>query len=390
MRVHTLRLVGSSGTNKVMAGELARLSKRGLSRYLPKAVNAGSGALVFPFDVELAQLAVTYHRTCTRVLWDLYQSAAARLEPLYDELVADVVADDRVLFRDGAGISVRARNVASFAAGERQIVGVVKNAIVDGMARRGIRLHVRPEQPDVALVVRMRDDVLTVSIDLAGRSMSKRGYRQHAGEAPIREHLAAVLLMLARYDPRSDILLDPMCGSGTIAIEAALMARAAPLWPADQAVVARELDAFAGRDWSAAPLFADARPAIVANDADAAVATSMRRNIALAGVDGDVAIVTGDFRQLEPHRVVSLARRRNPDVGKGLILSNPPFGERLAPKELPQLYRDLRRFCAGFAGWRAGFIVANPDFEQFFGMRPRIKKPLTNAGLRGYFYLYDF
>ncbi len=389
MRVDTLRLVGSTGTNKVMTGELGRLSKRYLSKFLPKPRKAGSGAIVFPFDVDLARLALSYHRTCTRVLWDLYESNAPRLEPLYDDLLADVKADDRDIFRSGDGISVRARNVTAFAAGERQIVGVVKNAIIDGMAARGIELHVDADNPNVPVVVRMSDDSLTISIDLAGRSMSKRGYRQHAGAAPLREHMAAVLLMLGRYNPKQDILLDPMAGSGTIGIEAALMARATPLWSLDDPLSARELPAFAGCEWPDEPLFADAVPTVIANELDSEVVTSMRRNVALAGVESDVAIVDGDFRSLEVKRVLQLARRRNPDLTSGLILSNPPFGERLNPDRLEQLYRDLAEFCASFTGWRAGFIVANPDFEGLFGRRPRIKKPLTNAQLRGYFYLYE-
>jgi len=389
MRVHTLRLVGSSGTNKVMGGELGRLSKRHLSKFLPKPEKAGTGTLVFPFDADLAQLALTYHRTSTRVLWDLFNSNAARLEPLYDELLADVKADDRALFRDGDGISVRARNVAAFAAGERQVVGVVKNAIIDGMATRGVNLRVDPDLPNVELVVRMRDDTLTVSIDLAGRSMSKRGYRQDAGEAPMREHMAAVLLMLARYNPKADILLDPMCGSGTIPIEAALMARATPLWPDNHPVAAQSMLEFEGRDWSAEPLFADAQPAIIANEIEVDVVNKMRMNVERAGVDADIAIVQGDFRELDLERVMSLARRRNPDLTTGVILCNPPFGERLRPDDLENLYHDLQYFGRGFPGWRAAFIVANPDFETAYGVRPRIKKPLTTGQLRGYFYLYD-
>ena len=97
--------------------------------------------------MTVAWAAVTYARTPTRVVWDVFRSRADRLEPLYDELVADVRGDRRPLFRDGDGISVEARRVEAFAAGERQIVGTVKNALVDGAARRGVRLHVDPDDP---------------------------------------------------------------------------------------------------------------------------------------------------------------------------------------------------------------------------------------------------
>ena len=113
------------------------------------------------------------------------------------------------------------------------------------------------------------------------------------------------------------------------------------------------------------------------------------RNITDAGVESSIAIVHGDFRELTLQRVASLAKRRNPDLRTGLILSNPPYGKRLDDAFLLQLYRDLREFCGGFPNWRAGFFVDNPAFESCFRMRPISKKPLSNGPLRGYFYLYQ-
>jgi 23S rRNA G2445 N2-methylase RlmL len=72
-----------------------------------------------------------------------------------------------------------------------------------------------------------------------------------------------------------------------------------------------------------------------------------------------------------------------------VILCNPPYGERLAPADLHEIYRDLGRFWRRFPGWRAAFLVANPQFETAFGRRARVKKPLNNGPLRGYFYLFD-
>src|SRR5262249_2502155 len=155
------------------------------------------GQLVVPFDRDLAWATTTYMRTPTRVVWDVYRSRAQRLEPLYDELVADIRGDARRLWRDGDGISVEVRRVDEFAAGERQIVGTVKNALLDGAHRRGARLHVDPDRPATRWVARLDDaGDLVVSIDLGGGSLARRGWRREAGEAPLREHLAAVLLML--------------------------------------------------------------------------------------------------------------------------------------------------------------------------------------------------
>jgi 23S rRNA G2445 N2-methylase RlmL len=227
----SLRLVGPPGSNKVMAGELSRLVRRGLpGTRLVEPKRAGTGALVYPFELAIAHLAVRYCRTPSRVLWDLYESRAARLDPLHDELVADAAADARDWLWNGAAISIRARNLGRFAAGERQVVGAVKNALVAGAAARGLELRVDPDRPDVLIALRMHDDVVTVSIDLAGQALHQRGYRQEGGRAPLRENLAAILVMLSRFDARREILIDPMTGSGTIGIEAALMGRGEPLW----------------------------------------------------------------------------------------------------------------------------------------------------------------
>jgi 23S rRNA G2445 N2-methylase RlmL len=379
----TLLLVGTPETNKVMAGELKRLATRKLGLRLPAPAKRGTGTLVYDFAAELAHLAVNYHRTSTRALWGLYDSHAPRLEPLYEELRGDVAGDDRQWYWAGAKLSVRARNVAGFAAGERQIVGTVKNAIIDGAADRGIELSVDADAADLLVTVRMHDDQLMIGLDLAGRSLSQRGYRLQQGMAPLREHLAAVLLMLARYDARSEVLLDPMCGSGTIAIEAALMATAAPLWGEARPPAMAAMPVFAELDAVPTPLFADAVPRVVANDIDAKLISSARGNAGRAGVVDTVRFCTGDFRDLDRKRVVELA---GTDEG-GVIVCNPPYGERVG-SDLPELYRSLQQWCRQFRGWRAAFIVGNREFEAVFG-RPRIRKPLANGPIRSYFYLYD-
>jgi 23S rRNA G2445 N2-methylase RlmL len=277
-----------------------------------------------------------------------------------------------------------------FPAGERQVVGVVKNAVLEGAAHRGLRLSVNPENPDVHLVASMHDDVVTVSIDLAGRPMNQRGYRADTGTAPLRENLAAVLVMLSRYDARSEVLVDPMAGSGTIAIEAACMAQGRPVWVPPRGPAAATLPLFEKPlRRSAGQIFSDTRPLVIANELDRRTHDVSRKNIANAGVKGFVESWRGDFSRLEAKSVRTRAERRGFDPGRGVILSNPPYGERFSRGELVNLYRDLRRWCTQFHGWRAAFLVANPDFETAFGGRPRIRKPLRNGPLRGYFYLYD-
>ncbi len=389
MIVDELRIVGSTQTNVVMIAELTRIAQRALRKRPPNPRKEGLGQLVMPFDRDLAWAATTYMRTPTRVLWDIARSRAERLEPLYDELLADLSADGRPLWKDGDGISVEARNVQDFAAGERQVVGVVKNAIIDAARKRGARLHVDPERPAAKWVARMDDNKdVVVSIDLGGGSLSQRGWRTEAGEAPLREHLAAVLLMLARFDPRTDILVDPMCGSGTIPIEAIHAARLVPR-PTPM-LTALGIGPPEGR--KVEQLFADSSPIAIGCDLDLEVLAAARDNAKAAGVTADVTWQRADVATLRPETIMEIARERGREGGKGLLLSNPPYGERLAEADMRDLYQALALTVRKFKGWRAGFLVANPLFEQvFFGIigPPRIKKPLANANLRAYFYLYD-
>ncbi len=390
MIVDELRIIGSTQTNVVMTAELIRIARRAVGKRPPDPRKEGLGQLVYPFDRDLAWAAVTYLRTPTRVLWDVYRSRANRLEPLYDELVADIRGDARPLWRDGDGISVEARRVDDFGAGERQIVGTVKNALVDTLARRGIRLHVDPDRPATRWVARQdeRGD-LVVSIDLGGGSLSRRGWRREAGEAPLREHLAAVLLMLCRFDPRSDVLVDPMCGSGTIPIEAVHMARATPRpTPTLDALGIRAPDGA-----RAAPLYPDADPLVIGCDVDLDVLAAARDNARSARCSEAITWQRADVATLTPDLVDDIARERGREPPRpGLLLANPPYGERLDEHDLEAIYAALARTCQRFVGWRAGFLVANPLLERVFLRaigRPAIKKPLANANLRAYFYLYE-
>ncbi len=387
MIIDELRIVGSSQTNVVMAAELTRVAQRALKRRPPEPRKEGLGQLVYPFDRELAWAATTYMRTPTRVVWDVYRSRAARLEPLYDDLLADIRGDTRELWHDGDGISVEARRVDEFAAGERQVVGVVKNALIDGARHRGARLHVDPERPATRWVARLDEQgELVVSIDLGGGSLSQRGWRREAGEAPLREHLAAVLLMLGRFDPRKDILVDPMCGAGTIPIEAVLAARATPrLTPTLSALGLSPPE-------PAEPLFADAAPMVIGCDLDLEVLAAARDNARAARVTDAITLQRADVTNLRPEMIADIVRERGREPGTGLILSNPPYGERLNEQDLGAMYEALAVTCKRFRGWRAAFLVASPIFEDvFFDVigRPRIKKPLANANLRAYFFLFD-
>jgi len=320
-------------------------------------------------------VALRYHRTSSRVLWDLYVSDCRRLEPLHRDLAALVEKDERPWLQSGGTFSIRARNLQGFPAGARQVVGAVKNALITGAAARGSEVRVAPENPDRLVTLRMHNDELIISIDLDGRSRHERGYRQESGDAPLRENLAAALVMLARYDARSDVLVDPMAGSGTIAIEAALMAVAAPLRTARGSAL--EWPCFAEAMVPSEPLFADTRPRVSVVEIEKDIARIAGANARAAGVVIDVR--RGDFRTQPPPALT--------EGQTGLIITNPPYGRRLGG-DVEALHRDLAQWCKSARGYRAAILVEDPSFERHFGFKAKVKKPLSNASARTYFYLF--
>jgi 23S rRNA G2445 N2-methylase RlmL len=384
MIIDELRVIGSPQTNVVMGAECIRVAQRVLHRRPPAPRKEGVGQLVFPFDAELAAAWIAYLRTPTRIVWDCFRSGATRLESLYDELGADLAADPRPLFFDGEAISVEVRRVGEFPAGERQIVGTIKNALIDAAGRRGIQLHVDPDRYDALWVARLDDKKqLVLSRDLGGRSLSQRGWRLDQGEAPLREHLAAVLLMLCRYDPRRDVLVDPMCGSGTIPIEAALAARGVPR-PSPSTVSAHW-------QWPGyrEPMYPEAAPLVVGCDLDIEVLAKARDNGKRAQIATDAVWQRGDVSALTPELIGQICDERGRPRAPGLLLCNPPYGERLAPDDLFDLYRAIAASARRFVGWRIGILTASPLIERAFGSWPAIKKPLANGQIRSYFYLYQ-
>jgi 23S rRNA G2445 N2-methylase RlmL len=184
-----------------------------------------------------------------------------------------------------------------------------------------------------------------------------------------------------------------MTGSGTIGIEAALMGRGEPLWRGGvgggRAPAALRLPAFAGwPDWCE-PLFGDTEPLVIASEIDPRSAASARAHVAAAQVSRWVQVAQGDFRALAPEWVAGEAARVGRTGQAGVILVNPPYGARLDEDDPVPLYRELGAWCRRFRGWRAGVLVAHREFENAFGGRPRIVKPLSNANQPSVFYLFD-
>jgi putative N6-adenine-specific DNA methylase len=224
-----------------------------------------------------------------------------------------------------------------------------------------------PEDPAQLFLVRFAHDVCTISIDSSGELLHRRGYRLAIAKAPLRETLAAAMLLAVGYDG-SVPLMDPMCGAGTIAIEAAMIARrmapgiarsfACERWPGAPLKTFSE-----SRAKAAAEILARAPAAIIASDRDAGAANATLANAERAGVAGDIEIRRGALSGITP------------PAGPGLLLTNPPYGVRAsAGAEVRNLYAQLGNVARGkCAGWTLAFLSADRAMEA------QVKLPLTEA-----------
>jgi len=400
-KLNELRLTGSGGANRVMEAEFKRLVMRSpFDVRVDKPKREGESTLLYPFDARLAWVAGCYHRTSSRISWDLWSSDAVRLEPLFDDLLPGFLSDDR-LPAETLRFSVEVGAASDFEASPLQLRGVVKNAIVEAFTSHAIAATLDPDSPDIVFVVRragtpeLRRTV--VGIDIGGGARHRRGARVAMGPAPMRETLASQLIMLSRWDARSEPLIDPMTGGGTIPIEAAGLAVGSAIRrPAD--LLIPRLSVFKGLPSEVPDLFPGTVPRILATDIDPARIPSIVGNLRAARLTGSaheesIVIAQHDVRLLTPDYVDRMLPGVR-DMKPGVFCFNPPYGVRMGAdpdeKKLLALYADTGRALARFPGWRAACFVANPNFVAAFGHRPAMTKPASNADLRGAFLVYEF
>ena len=255
----------------------------------------------------------------------------------------------------------------------------VKDAVVDSLRDAlGARPDVDPRKPDVSIVLHVAGGQGALFLDLAGEPLHRRGWRVAMTDAPLKETLAAAVLMLGGV-PADRPFVDPMAGGGTLAIEHALAARGlAPglrrrfgfeRWPT--------LDAPTRTGWERARAEAEAAamapreklPPIVCADVSSEALGAARRNASAAGVDDDLSFELADAAALE----------RRWDAGT--VCTNPPYGERLQPEDLEKLYRDVGRAFQRLAGWSVVVLSGSPLFSRALPWKPAVSHKLFNGPL---------
>ncbi len=354
------------GLEAVLAAELGRLAATD--------VTATDGGVGFAGPLDLACRVNLESRIASRILWRVAGGPCRDERALYALVQA---IDWKRLFAPTRTLRVDVAATRSPLQSLEFATLRVKDAVCDRLrADTGTRPSIDKRAPDVRVAAYLTECDATVYVDTSGEPLFKRGYRRDTDEAPLRENLAAGLLALTGWTPGTPFL-DPMCGSGTLAVEAALLA-------ADRAPGLARTFGFQKLAWFDGPAWqrmkqaardrmhaAPAAPAIFASDLAAGAVAKAQSNLRAAKVDAFVAVEQADF----------LAR--NAPAAHGVLLANPPYGVRLADQE------KLARFypLAGdalkqrFAGWTAYFFTGDLRLPKLIHLKVARKTPLFNGAL---------
>lgn len=260
----------------------------------------------------------------------------------------------------------------------------VKDGVVDYFERKSLpRPNVDKEYPDIRLHAYLNRDEVTLYLDLSGESLHRRGYREISGEAPLRETLAAAIILRSGYQ-KGEAVVDPMCGSGTLLIEAAqIAADIAPRldriewgfrrWLGHEESIWQEI--LSEADERKFDGLQEAKPLFYGFDIDSKVLNKAKHNAKMAGVDKLIRFARQDVAQL-----------KNPlkeSEKSGLVVSNPPYGERLgSTPALIALYNVFgERLKAEFGGWRASIFSGEPQLLDCLRMRAKRQFKARNGAL---------
>ena len=359
------------GLEEVLAKELTEL---GASN-----IEIGNRMVAFTGDKEMLYKANFCLRTAIRILKPIKHFKAQTADEVYDNVKAiewENYLDVNKSFAIDAVVFSNEFRHSKFVAYK------VKDAIADYFRdKTGERPSVRINNPDVLLNIHVAEDKCTLSLDSSGESLHRRGYRQEAVEAPLNEVLAAGMILMTGWKGECD-LIDPMCGSGTIPIEAALIARnIAP------GVFRKE---FAFEKW--VDFDQELFDSIYNDDSNEREFTHKIygydnnpkaneiavRNVKAAGLSKDIELKIQAFQQFEQPQE------------KSIIITNPPYGERISTDDLLGLYQMIgERLKHAFAGNDAWVLSYRDECFDQIGLKPSIKVPLYNGALECQFRKYQ-
>lgn len=338
------------------------------------------GKVTYTGDAEAIVLSNLWLRSADRVLIKMGEFKATTFVELFDQVAS---LPWEAWITPDAKFTVNGKSVKSKLFSISDCQAITKKAIVKRLQQH-YKIDWFPETgPSYTVQVSILKDVATLTIDTTGREgLHKRGYRVANVEAPLKETMASALLEIS-YWQKGRILYDPCCGSGTFAIEAAMMAKniapglnrqfASSFWPQVPKSLWDEL-----REEAREAIDRKGNPIIYASDIDRNVIAKARENAEAAGVSDCIQFFA------KPIHKTSL-----PHGDYGVILANPPYGERISdPVKISQIHKELRRLSDSNPTWSLYAITSVDTFERDFGKKANKKRKLFNGNLKVDFYQY--
>ena len=338
-----------------------------------------NGRTYFKGDVRTVAKANLRLRTADRILLNMGEFKALTFEELFQGVKR--IAWEKLLGAEAQFI-VNARSVKSKIYSLRDIQAISKKAIAERLKKVYGREWLPETGPRYMIEVAFLEDNVTVTVDTSGHGLNKRGYRQEVGKSPIKETLAAGLIMVSRWRPDRP-LMDPFCGSGTFGIEAAMIGmNIAPGLKAE--FDAEKWDGFAPEIWEEERIKAikainrDANLRIYCSDIDYFQLKLAEKHAELAGVKGHVHFQKIDYKETGSRH------------DYGCIITNPPYGERLLEKrEAEEIYKGMgEHFRETFGTWSVYVITSCERFEKLYGKAADKKRKIYNGGIKCDFYQY--
>lgn len=338
------------------------------------------GRVTFIGDAEAVCRANVFLRTAERILIKVGQFHAETFDELFEGTKA--LPWEEYLPQNAKFWVAKAASVKSKLFSPSDIQSIMKKAMVERM-RKVYRVNWFPEDGDAFPIrVFLHKDEVTVSLDTTGESLHKRGYRKLTAKAPIAENLAAALIMLTPWN-KTRILVDPFCGSGTIPIEAAMMA--ANMAPGmNRSFLAEswthiipKKEWYACMDEAAELVDFSQMPDIQGYDIDDEMVRIARENAKLAGVE--------QYIHFQRRGIEALSHPKK----YGFIITNPPYGERLEDKNtIASIYRTLGERYRQLDSWSLYMITSYEDAQQMIGRKADKNRKIYNGMLKTYYYQF--
>jgi putative N6-adenine-specific DNA methylase len=359
------------GLEPVLAKELTQLGANN--------IQTGRRMVSFTGDKEMMYRANFQLHTAIKILKPIHHFKARSADDVYEEIKkldwTTYLDNNRTFAVDAVVFSEEFRH-------SKFVSYKVKDAIVDQFKEKtGSRPNISVANPDLRLHIHIAEDDATLCLDSSGESLHRRGYRQESVEAPLNEVLAAGMIMMTGWQGDTDFI-DPMCGSGTLLIEAALIARnmapgvfrkeyAFEKWPDFDAELFDRIynDDSQEREFN---------HHIYGYDVDMKAVNTARMNVKAAGLSADITVEQQDFKDFMQPRE------------KAIIVTNPPYGERISTPNLLETYSMIgERLKHQFTGGDAWILSYREECFEQIGLKPSLKIPLYNGSLECEFRKYQ-